>query len=277
MGKEIHLAGIVPVVKRLSDFKMPWDDCLMPIATDYVAVERAVAEAAYAGCETIWVVCRDDIAPLIKHRLGEYAGVPSRMKTKNYFQRGHKVPIFYIPLNIHDQPRRSCATWGILWGANVAYRICEYISQWVTPSRYYVAFPQGVYPPEEAGKYLRAIADSPSFFFADPSGRTVRDGEFLGFTFTEAEFIAYRRKFRKVHAEEYKIAKNKIPSLGLDKIFGYGNIERVEKPVPWYYPIDCWDNYCKFLGSDERSLVEKPSNKIITGKVWKHKIGTEDE
>ena len=71
-----HLAGIVPVAGQSLDFKMPWHDSLMPVAQDYLAVERAVVECAYAGCETIWVICHDNMQPLIRHRLGDYIQDP---------------------------------------------------------------------------------------------------------------------------------------------------------------------------------------------------------
>ena len=71
-----HLAGIVPVAGQPLDFKMDWHDSLMPIAPDYLAVERAVFECAWAGCETIWIVANDDMTPLIRHRLGEWVQDP---------------------------------------------------------------------------------------------------------------------------------------------------------------------------------------------------------
>ena len=51
-----HLAGIIPVAGQPLEFNMPWHDSLMPIAPDYLALERSVVECAYAGCETIWIV-----------------------------------------------------------------------------------------------------------------------------------------------------------------------------------------------------------------------------
>ena len=66
-----HLAGIVPVAGQRLDFNLPWHDSCVPIASDYLAVERAVVECAYAGCETIWIVCHDDMQPLIRNRIGE--------------------------------------------------------------------------------------------------------------------------------------------------------------------------------------------------------------
>jgi hypothetical protein len=39
------------------------------------------------------------------------------------------------------------------------------------------------------------------------------------------------------------------------------NSEQVE--IPWYYNIDTWDDYCAFLGSEERTLIERPRNNEI--------------
>ena len=75
-SKYFHLAGIVPVSGQQLDFKMPWHDAMMPIAQNYLAVERAVVECAYAGCETIWIICHDDIQPLIRYRLGDKVNDP---------------------------------------------------------------------------------------------------------------------------------------------------------------------------------------------------------
>ena len=50
-----HLAGIIPVAGQPLDFDLPWHDSCAPIAPDYLAVERAIVECAYAGCETIWI------------------------------------------------------------------------------------------------------------------------------------------------------------------------------------------------------------------------------
>ena len=71
MSLKKHIAGIVPVSGLKTDFNMPWHESLMPIGPNYLAVERAVAECAYAGCGSIWVVCDDSVSPLIRHQIGE--------------------------------------------------------------------------------------------------------------------------------------------------------------------------------------------------------------
>ena len=43
------------------DFNQLLPDCLMPIAPDYTLIEAAVVECAWAGCDTIWVICNDDL------------------------------------------------------------------------------------------------------------------------------------------------------------------------------------------------------------------------
>ena len=43
-----HLAGIVPAAGQKLDFNFPWHDSLQPIGSNYLAVERAVLECAYA-------------------------------------------------------------------------------------------------------------------------------------------------------------------------------------------------------------------------------------
>ena len=58
-----HLAGIIPIAGQKFDFNMDWNDCLMPIAPNYTLIDHAVYEWAYAGCETIWIVCNDDTQP----------------------------------------------------------------------------------------------------------------------------------------------------------------------------------------------------------------------
>ena len=71
-----HLAGIIPVAGQPLDFNFPWHDCLQPIGKNYLAIERSALECAFAGCDTIWIACNDDMQPLIKSRIGDYVQDP---------------------------------------------------------------------------------------------------------------------------------------------------------------------------------------------------------
>jgi hypothetical protein len=66
--KNFHLAGIIPVAGHKLDFGMEWDESLAPICPNYTLIENAVYECAWAGCDTIWIVVNDDMAPLRRCR-----------------------------------------------------------------------------------------------------------------------------------------------------------------------------------------------------------------
>ena len=61
-----NVVGIVPLSGWHNSFDFPWPDYLQPLREGFLAVERSVYECAYAGCDSIWVVCNDDVAPIIK-------------------------------------------------------------------------------------------------------------------------------------------------------------------------------------------------------------------
>ena len=131
-----YLAGIVPIAGQPLDFNMPWHDCLIPLSQNYLAVERAVVECAYAGCETIWIVCNDDVQPLIRHRLGDYIQDPvwlGRKLSSTPTAERKEIPIFYVPVHPNDRDKRDCLGWSVLYGALTAYYISKNMSKWMTP------------------------------------------------------------------------------------------------------------------------------------------------
>ena len=103
MGKgHDHLVGVIPVAGFEGDFGFPWHDCLQPIAQNYLAIERSVVECAFAGADTIWIVCNDDMQPLIRHRIGEYVQDPVwlyRSYEKHPSENQKPIPIFYVPIH----------------------------------------------------------------------------------------------------------------------------------------------------------------------------------
>ena len=172
--KSFHLAGIVPVAGQKSDFNLPWHDAMMPIAPNYFAVERTIVECAYAGCETIWIVCNDDVEPLIRYKIGDYVKDPVWFNRSQYGTRPKnetkEIPIFYVPVHAKDRGKRDCLSWSILYGALTAYHISQQISKWLKPKRYYVSFPMGVYPPEILREHRNKIS-STCLLYTSPSPR----------------------------------------------------------------------------------------------------------
>ena len=165
--KNFHLAGIIPIHKNDFTFNFEWPDCMMPIASQLIAVERSVMECAWAGCETIWIICHDDMQPLIRYRLGDYVQDPLfANKTRSSMPDELKKPIhiYYVPVHPRDRDRRDCLGWNALYGALTAYWLSRTISQWVVPDKYYVAFPYGIYDPEYLKAHRKQISNKKPFF-----------------------------------------------------------------------------------------------------------------
>ena len=278
----LHLAGIIPVAGQKLDFDFPWHDCLQPIAQNYLAVERAVVECAYAGCETIWVVCHNDMQPLIRHRLGEYVQDPVylyRTFGANTADQGRvPIPIYYVPIHPTDRDKRDCLGWSVLYGAMASYYTTKQVSKWVTPNKYYVAFPYGVYEPEVLRQH-RGIISSSEPFFLSYGGKTVKDGHYLGFTFNSEDFVRFRKELRhsatgaKVPGQTTggQMPNETLPLekrwsarfFKLDKVFASAIIEGAEVvEIPWYYNIDNWEGLKHFLSSGKQT--SRPSKEMLS-------------
>lgn len=280
-----HLAGIIPVAAQPLDYGMAWSDCLMPLAPNYTLIERAIVEATYAGCETIWVVCNDDATPLIKYRIGEWVRDPLYVHRRRWEIKQKKIPVYYIPINPKDANKRDCLAWSILHGANSAYWVSRKLSKWVIPAQFYVAFPFGVYPENAPQKYRKIISSKQSFYLSY-NNKTVRDGEYLGFTFNEEEFKEYRRHLRKESTKMFTADRVKLPVserysarwFSLDKVFGIGKMEdKVVGKAEWYFNVDSWDKYCSCLGSEERKSIVRPDQRILScNRKW-NPMGVDDD
>ena len=290
-----HLAGIIPVAGRDQSFGFEWDDSLMPIAENYTAVERSVVECAYAGCENIWIVANDDISPLIKHRLGDSVTDPYSIKEGHFRKYPSKnwktIPIYYVPINPKDRGKIDCYAWSILYGALTAYNICKKFSRWAVPDRYYVSFPFSIYPPWCVEKYRKDISSKRPFYFSF-SGKTIKEGTPLGFTFNGEDFKRFRRTvrsgtgmFTSENLLDGKYPQEKLPHdkrysarlFTLDKVFESA-IMVMSKVVelPWHFEIDNWDNYRNYLGSHESNDIKRPSKNILSFKIL-NRIGEKNE
>jgi len=291
--KHFHLAGIVPVAGQPLEFNFPWHDCCMPIAPDFLAIEHAVLECAYAGCETIWIVCHDDMQPLIKHRLGNYVNDPvwvSRPHDPRASETRKPIPIFYVPIHPNDRDKRDCLSWSVLYGAMSAYNVGIKISKWIVPDRYYVSFPYGVYPLEFLRKHRNSISSYEGFYLSF-NDETVKDNQYLAFTFNSEEFLKIRRNLRKKATGTYTsylengLPRERLPIeerysarfFTLKDVFehlDFGEAKSIE--VPWYYKIDDWDGYCSFLSSEEREQIKRPAKCILSYHEW-NSIGFEEK
>ena len=158
-----HVAGIIPVAGIRTDFDLPWHPSLMPLGPNYLAVERAVLECAYAGCNTIWIVCNDDVTPLIRHQVGEMIQDP----VYNYRHFEHNkndvkrpIRIYYVPIAIRDINKRDNLAWSAIYGAKTAHNLIKSISKWVAPNKFYISWPYAWYEPSQVRNYRREVLES---------------------------------------------------------------------------------------------------------------------
>ena len=288
-GNSFHLAGIVPVAGKKLDFNFPWHDCFMPVGQNYLAIENAVFQCAVAGCETIWVVAHKEMQPLLRHRLGDWIYDPLLLGKAKFDPIGtdkfKEIPIYYVPIHPKDRDKRDCLAWSVIYGSLRAFHISKMISKWVVPDKYYVSFPYGVCPTREIRKN-RLLISSKNKFYMQHAGKTVRDGEYLPFTFDKEDFLKFRRIIRQEGTGVYKTftydsethisSGEKYPveerysarHFELETVFGCATIEGNNVlETPWYYRIDNWEGYAKYLSSSERVFVKRPKS-ILKYHEW---------
>ena len=274
MSAGFHLAGIIPVSGPKLDFNFPWHDCMMPIAKDYLAIERSVLECAYAGCETIWIVCDDDMQPLIRHRLGDYANDPVWVYRHFDTEKGDKkklIPIQYVPIHPRDKNKRDCYGWSILYGAKVADKASKVISKWLAPDRFYVSFPYGVYHhwlPREHRDKISKRQDRKVLYRYD--NKTVADGEFLGFTFNQSDLKQLTNEVKEKSTGLFKNEeRERLPLkerysyrfFTLDQIFDTMDMSNVTYvDVEKYHRIDSWDLYADYISLEGKAQYPIPKS-----------------
>ena len=295
-----HLAGIIPVAGQPLDFKFPWHDCMIPIAPNYLAIERAAMECATAGCETIWVICPTDMQPLLKHRLGEMIQDPvwiSRKFDVYPSTTRREIPIYYIEVHPRDEQKRESLVWSILYGAKVIKKVCNSLSQWVAPNKYYVAFPHAVYPSQHLRKYRQEISNHGNFFVLTDKGESVLDGVYVGFAFEASEvgkLVQYfwNKQTGKYDSsqpiEERKDGKFITKLLPMEERYSgrFFKVEEIFKELKeektfkmemeWYYDISSWDNLCVYLSSPHRKKMLRPKLPFLKQRKW-NKIGQDEQ
>jgi hypothetical protein len=240
---------------------MPWPDAMMPIGPNYIAAERAILECAWAGCETIWVVCNQDISRVLKNKIGDFVYDPVRSYFKHKTPEGFdtvmfkKIPIYYVPV-LQNKRHKTSLPYSIIQGAYYAYHTSYKMSKWLLPAMYYVAFPYGIYAPKQVSVSREKYNNYQNYLHASKDGKTVLDNEYLGFTFSRAQF----RKCKEI------IHKRKVDKpwtdYALDDVFNRDTItEYNENKVYSYYNIGSWQQYCKFLGSPETKYYKESTIK----------------
>ena len=271
------MAGIIPVAGLNTEFGMEWDSSLIPVGINYTALEATVYECLHASCSSIWIVANDDVAPLIRYRLGEYATDIRSIEQGTFKRFGdthhQEVPIYYVPIHPKHRDKVDNYAWSALWGCNVAYWIQTMFSRWTQPSQYYISFPMGIMDPKEVLKHRAALRKNAPYYFSY-EGKTVQDGLPLSFVLDATE---WRRAKHTIttnssvwKAPDEGIPTEKLPpeerlislSYGLEDVFG-GGPEGTQQEIKSFHDLTTWSGYGKFISSELGKRTKRPNTNTM--------------
>lgn len=285
MASKKHIAGIIPVAGLKSDFNMPWHESLMPLAPNYLAIERAVLECAYAGCDTIWLVCSDDVTPLIRYQVGELVQDPVyNYRHFEYNKQGVKKPIriYYVPISIRDINKRDNLAWSAIHGARTANKILKNLSCHIAPNKFWIAWPYGFYHPSVTREIRREIAEKDVVL--SYANKTFKDNLYLGFTLTIGQIDQLVEESKTRSTGLWKDPEHRGEKYTPQERFSYRNFSLKEvfetldssryktREIDNYYNLDNWTDYCNFL-SDNKSLTRP---KLLRSLEW-NELGLDPE
>lgn len=280
MSNSFHLAGIVPASSRPTGINLPWSDCLTPVAPNFFAIEYAVHQAAWAGCETIWVVCDYEATPLIRKRMGDFTYDPTSIGSKKFSLQPDKwrrlVPIYYVPIRPEEDYKSKCLPWSIIEGAQVANRICGKISRWTMPQSFFVSFPYGLYPTQAVRPHRQVISNPqmPNFYFTS-QGRSVLTGNHLPFTFKQEDLETFIANFKTyensiISGEMLEERKDHFTN-DVDLAILYNRNEPIinnSLELEWFKQIDTWEGYKAYLGDPVSNTIKFPGRIFISYHEW---------
>ena len=280
MGNRVSMAGLVSLHQAGEKFGMPWKDFMIPVGERINALQRSVLECAMAGCDSIWISCNYDEAPYARKCVGQYIVDPERMMSnlvKYKWKKIRRIPIFFVPMNIVDIDERDSMAWGVVNAAINCINITKKTSHYLKPDKFYVSFVQGCYNPWVVvanGNRTKLKVKNCGNFYLEHDGKTVKDGSFLGFTFTRKELSEIRRDVytkstRKrtflgdtenfIEQSEDYIARlppeerNSSRNFGVDKVFSSVKLEPgSETRIAWYFPIETWAQYRDYMRSNRK-------------------------
>ena len=232
-----HIAGIIPVSKVDSDIDLVYHPSVLPIANNFYAVQRSIVECSYVGCKTIWIVCVESIGPLLKKLCGDFVlnlAQHQRSKFTNFPSENRtSIPIFYVPLSYKNMNKTGIGV-SVVEGVNASFTISDKLSKWVTPYRYYVSLPYGIYNPRI--KEAKSLVKQNESFCYTYKGESALTGKNMGFSFSVRQFKHCSYLFKKINVKD---------NYTLDRVFNhdimYENNCSIE--LEKYYDISSWDNY----------------------------------
>lgn len=265
----VHLAGIIPVSGLTTDFNIDTPEVLLPVDAGFTAIQKSVYECALAGCNTIWIVANQDLAPIVRHRVGEWTYDPIYFNRWQYgegSENRREIPIYYAPIHPKDIGRRDSYGWSVLNGIYTSWRVANHISKWVVPDKYFISFPMAAYDINIIRKNRKLINEPNSNFFLSHKKKTISNNIPLPFTMSGQDYIKCRRDVNQKTTKEFynteegeQYPSRRLPleerwsakNFTLDKIFYHDKIDIDKKvEVQQYYSLDSWEELKEFYRSD---------------------------
>ena len=286
MSKHLHLAGIIPIANFNDTFGVAYPWCLLPVDEGFSMIQKSIFECAIAGCQTIWIVANDDMAPIIRKTIGEwtYDPVYYYRKEKFYKDKRREIPIYYVPIHPKDRERRDSYGWSALFGIHSAWYVSSRLSKWITPEKYYISFPHSAFNIYSLREHRQIISHHENNFFLSHNGETVKNNKHMSFTMFGEDFKNCRRYVNKETTHTYHNLKDgeKYPSKKLpieerwsarrfeiQKVFSQVDSENSNTiELDWHWDIGNWDGYRQYLSSE--NFIQKPSNSLTA--THKHSI-----
>jgi hypothetical protein len=278
MAKKLNMPAIIPVAGMSTELGMEWDASLVPVAPNYTALEATVYECLHAGCTSIWIVANDDVAPLLRYRLGEVATDIDSIQRGTFVKFGQtrhvEVPIYYVPIHPKHREKVDNYAWSVIYGANVAYWIQAQFSRWSQPDRYYISFPMGMMDPKEVLECRSKLRKGAPFYFSH-NGKTVKDGLPLSFVIDPEEWRRAKRTIT-TNASYYRAPPpGEMPSealppqeryislrYNLEDVFGDGP-EGTHQEMKCFYDLTSWAGYVKFISSELGKKTKRPNTNTM--------------
>jgi len=286
MSKHLHLAGIIPIANFNDTFGVAYPWCLLPVDEGFSMIQKSIFECAIAGCQTIWIVANDDMAPIIRKTIGEwtYDPVYYYRKEKFYKDKRREIPIYYVPIHPKDRERRDSYGWSALFGIHSAWYVSSRLSKWITPEKYYISFPHSAFNIYSLREHRQTISHHENNFFLSHNGETVKNNKHMSFTMFGEDFKNCRRYVNKETTHTYHNLKDgeKYPSKKLpieerwsarrfeiQKVFSQVDSENSNTiELDWHWDIGNWDGYRQYLSSE--NFIQKPSDSLTA--THKHSI-----
>ena len=175
-----NLAGIIPIAGPKTDIELPWHHVMMPFDRNKLLIQNSVYTCAMAGCSSIWIICNDDIQPVIKSVVGDQIQDPVyKHRSFAKFAKDHQklIPIFYVPMPIRDLYKKNNYAWSAVHGSLMASKIFGQISSYVAPERFFISWPYAVVDSKAFRQHRQNIKKQSIIFECD--GKSIFTDDYL--------------------------------------------------------------------------------------------------